>query len=236
MLPMADTQIRPRPPVAFASGGRGNFDIFLALFCGLLLLSNIGATKLIAVNLFGAFPLTFDGGAILFPLTYVIGDVLAEVYGLRRAKRAIVTGFGLSIVASLTFLAVAAAPPDPSWTNQEAFEAILGFVPRIVVASLVGYVVGQWLNAWVLVRIKRITAERNLWIRLIGSTIVGEAADTTLFCLIAWGGLIGAGTMVNYIVVGFVYKVAVETICLPVTYLVIGRVKRHEPDYAPVTA
>lgn len=212
--------------IRFASGGCGNYDIVIALFCALLLISNIGATKLIE---FG--PIVTDGGAFLFPLTYVIGDVLAEVYGLKRARRAIVLGFAVSILASVTFLVVTAAPPAADWPNQAAWEAVLGFVPRIVLASLAGYLVGQLLNAWVLVKIKERTLEKGLWARLLGSTVVGEAADTTLFCLIAFGGLIGPGTMLNYIVVGYVYKVAVEVILLPITYRVIAMVKKHEPDY-----
>lgn len=215
----------------YARGVGGNYDIILALFCGLLLISNIGATKLISFDLFGAVPIVTDGGALLFPLTYILGDVLAEVYGLRRARRAIVTGFALSVLASLTFLAVTAAPPAPEWPNQAAWEAVLGFVPRIVLASLAGYLAGQFLNAYVLVKIKQYTKEKGLWARLIGSTLVGELADTAIFCTIAFGGLVSLGTLANYTVVGYVYKVAVEVVFLPVTYFVIRQVKKREPDY-----
>ncbi|NLT31600.1 MAG: queuosine precursor transporter [Propionibacterium sp.] len=204
---------------------RGSFDIVVATFCALLLISNIGATKLIGVG-----PLVFDGGAFLFPLTYVLGDVLAEVYGLRRARRAIVLGFALSVTASLTFLAVLASPPAADWPNQEAWEAIFGFVPRIVAASLVAYLVGQLLNAWVLVKIKQRTGERGLWARLIGSTLVGQAADTLLFCTIAWVGMVSGATLLNYIVVGYVYKVAVELVVLPITYRVVRLVRAREPQ------
>ena len=170
----------------FASGGRGLFDVILAVFCGLLLISNIGATKLIeftGVPLVGS--LITDGGALLFPLTYVLGDVLAEVYGLAKARRAILTGFALAAVMSLSFLLVDAAPPASDWPNQAAWTAVLGFVPRIVVASLAGYLAGQFLNAWVVVAIKRRMRENSLWVRLVGSTLVGEFADTLLFCSIA---------------------------------------------------
>ena len=149
----------------------------MAVFCGLLLISNIAATKLITVvddlpEFLGGGIFT-DGGAFLFPLTYVLGDVLAEVYGLRQARRAIWVGFGLSALASLTFLAVGAARPGPGYDHQEAFVAVLGFVPRIVIASLCGYLAGQFLNAYVLVRLKKQTSERHLWARLVGSTVVG---------------------------------------------------------------
>lgn len=220
-------------------GRRGNFDVVVASFVAFLLISNVAAVKLIefgpdlTVLGFPVLPIVTDGGAFLFPLTYVIGDVLAEVYGMRGARRAIVIGFVMSAVASVTFLVVGAAPPATDWPNQDAFEAVLGFVPRIVVASLAGYLAGQFLNAWVLVRMKRRTREGSLWARLLGSTVVGELADTVLFCVIAFGGIVSGGTLLNYIVVGYVYKVLVEVVLLPVTYRVIAFVKRHEPDYVP---
>ncbi len=221
---------------------RSSYDLVLATFVGLLLISNIGATKLIAfgphfeVGGIPLLPIITDGGAILFPLTYILGDVLAEVYGLRRANRAIITGFVLAALMSLTFLAVDAAPPAADWPNQDAWHAVLGFVPRIVVASLLGYLAGQLLNALVLVRIKQRWGTGRLWVRLIGSTVVGELADTLVFCLIAFGPLgnflggesIPWPTLFNYIAVGWLYKVGVEVLMLPVTYRVIAWVKRRE--------
>ncbi len=224
------------PRAQFANKGRGNFDLIVALFCSLLLISNVSAVKLIAfgprveVLGFPALPIITDGGALLFPLTYIFGDVLAEVYGFRGARRAIILGFGVSVLASLTFLLVGLAPPAADWANQDAYNAILGFVPRIVVASLLGYFAGQLLNAFVLVKLKERTPDGSLWARLLGSTLVGEAADTTLFCIVAFGGIITGGTLVNYILVGYVYKVLVEALMLPVTYRVIALVKKHEPS------
>lgn len=206
------------------------------MFVALLLISNVAATKLIAFgpewSPFGlpVLPVITDGGALLFPLTYVLGDVLAEVFGMRGARRAILLGFGISLLASLTFLAVGAAPAAPGYENQEAFVAVLGFVPRIVVASLAGYLVGQFLNAWVLVKLKQWREGKGMWKRLLGSTVVGEAADTTIFCLIAFGGQIDGGTMLNYIVVGYLFKVSVEAVLLPVTYRVISLVRSREPE------
>lgn len=214
---------------------RGNYDLVLAAFCAFLLVSNIAATKLIqfgpewSVAGFPVLPIITDGGAFLFPLTYILGDLLAEVYGFRLAKRAIWIGFGCSIIASLTFLAVDAAPPAADWPNQAAFSAVLGFVPRIVIASLLGYLAGQFLNAWVLVKIKQRTNGRKLWARLVGSTVVGELADTTVFCIVAFAGVITGGTLVNYIIVGYLYKTLIEVAFLPITYRVIALVKRHEP-------
>lgn len=221
----------------FAETSRGNFDLVVALFCAFLLISNIAAVKLIQfgpdveVLGFPVLPVITDGGAFLFPLTYILGDVLAEVFGLRGARRAILIGFGISILASVTFLVVGAAPPASDWANQDAFTVVLGFVPRIVAASLLGYLVGQFLNAWVLVRLKERSPDGSLWQRLLGSTIVGEAADTAIFCVVAFGGIVTGGTLVNYILVGYVYKVLVEVLMLPVTYRVIALVKRHEPTY-----
>ena len=123
------------------------------------------------------------------------------------------------------------APPADDWGNQDAFEAVLGFVPRIVLASLCGFLVGQLLNAWVLVRIKARTLESRLWIRLLGSTAVGEFADTLVFCTIAFYGVITGWTFINYVITGFVYKVAVEVLVMPITYRVIAALKRREPTY-----
>jgi uncharacterized integral membrane protein (TIGR00697 family) len=221
------TELTPDP--ATSSPRRsGNYDIVVALFCGLLLISNIGATKLIE---FG--PIITDGGAFLFPLTYILGDVLSEVYGFKRARRAILLAFGLSILAALTFYLVQIAPPADAYENQAAFEAVLGFVPRIVLASLCGFLVGQLLNAYVLVKIKQRTKEKGLWARLIGSTVVGELADTVVFCTIAFYGVVSGGELLNYIFFGYLYKVLVEVVFLPVTYPVIGLIKRHEPGYIP---
>ncbi|MFP5282678.1 MAG: queuosine precursor transporter [Actinomycetes bacterium] len=222
-------------------GRRGNYDLVVAAFCGLLLISNIGATKAIAFDLPVTLPvigpaLITDGGAILFPLTYVLGDLLAEVYGFRAARRAIWMGFGLAALASLTFWLVSIAPPAPDWPNQAAWAAVLGFVPRIVLASLAGYLAGQFLNAYVLVRIKRRTGERGLWARLLGSTVVGELADTVVFCTIAFAGILSGANLLSYIVVGYLYKVTVEVVLLPITYAVIGAVRQREPGGAPGVA
>lgn len=205
----------------------GLYTPIVVVFVSLLLISNIGAVKLIA---FG--PIITDGGAFLFPLVYITGDVLAEVYGLRATRRAILLGFGMAALAAVTFLLVQFSPPADGWENQAAFEAVLGFVPRIVVASLAGYLVGQLLNAYVLVWIKRRTGERHLWARLIGSTAVGELTDTVVFCTIAFYGVITGAEFLTYVAFGYFYKTALEVILLPITYRVVAFVKRREPTYA----
>ena len=216
---------------------RGFYDVVAVLFVSFLLLSNIAATKLISLDI-GPINLIFDGGAILFPLTYIIGDVLSEVYGFKSARRVIVLGFVVQMIASFAFWLAVSAPPAPDYADQDAFAAVLGVVPRFVAASMLGYLVGQLLNAYVLVKIKKRWGEKHLWARLIGSTLVGEAADTVVFCAVAWGGMILAGdmplaTIINLTVVGFLYKVGVEVIFLPVTYGVVGWVKGREPGYVP---
>lgn len=199
------------------------YPYLLAIFAALLLISNISAVKLIQ---FG--PIVADGGAFLFPLVYVIGDILAEVYGFKATRRAIFTGFGLSILAALTFWLVQLAPYPTDWTNQDAFTSVLGFVPRIVLASVLGFLAGQLLNAYVLVRIKARFGEGQLWARLLGSTIVGEFADTLIFCTIAFYGIISGAEFLSYVAFGYVYKTLIEVFLLPITYPVIRKVKRYE--------
>jgi len=215
---------------SFARIGPGLYPVIVGVFVALLLISNIGATKLIA---FG--PLITDGGVFLFPLVYIIGDVLAEVYGWKAARRAIVLAFAMSVLAAATFWLVQISPPAADYANQEAFEAVLGFVPRIVLASLLGFLVGQLLNAYVLVWIKARTKGRRLWVRLLGSTAVGEFADTLVFCTVAFYGIITGTEFVIYVVVGYVYKTLVEVVLLPVTYAVIRWVKQREPTYGLAT-
>ena len=211
----------------FAATSRSLYPVIVGVFVGLLLISNIGGVKLIE---FG--PIITDGGAFLFPLVYIAGDILSEVYGFKAARKAIFIGFAMSILAALTFWLVQISPPAEAWGNQEAFESVLGFVPRIVLASVAGYLVGQLLNAWVLVKIKERTQEKALWLRLLGSTAVGEFADTIVFCTIAFYGVITGEEFLIYVAFGFAYKTLVEIVLLPVSYAVIGWVKRREPTYA----
>ena len=203
------------------------YTTIVVLFVALLLLSNICAVKLIEVG-----PLILDGGIFLFPLVYILGDVLAEVYGFTAARRAVFLGFGVAALAALTFWIVQLVPAADAWGNQESWEAVLGFVPRIVIASLCGFLVGQLLNAWVLVRIKRRTNEGKLWFRLLGSTAVGQVADTVTFCTIAFYGVITGAEFANYVITGYVYKTLIEALLLPITYRVIASIKRAEPSYA----
>ena len=220
-----DTTAQP----VFARRPRTYFDVILAAYCVILVLSNIGATKGVQ---FG--PVITDGGFFLFPLAYVLGDVVSEVYGFRAARKAILTSFFFGAFASVVFWIVIILPPAPFYENQAAFEAVLGPVPLIVVASLLGYLVGQLLNAYVMVKVKQRTQEKHLWARLISSTMVGELVDTVIFCTIA-APIIGINSwsgFLNYVLVGYVYKCLVEVVIMPVTYAAIAWVKRREPSYA----
>lgn len=220
------TNIQKTDTPVYASTTSGYYPLITAVFVSLLVISNIGAIKLIAVG-----PLILDGGAFLFPLVYITGDILSEVYGFKAARKAIFIGFAMSVLAAITFWLVQLSPPGGGWNNQEAYEAILGFVPRIVLASVCGFIVGQLLNSYVLVKIKARTNEGSLWVRLIGSTLVGELADTVVFCTVAFYGIVTGGDFLNYVIVGYLYKTLLEVIMLPVTYRVIARVKANEPTY-----
>ncbi len=220
----------------FATTGSAYYPALVAIFTGLVLISNVSATKGIAFGpIIGDWSLITDGGFIVFPMTYVIGDVLSEVYGFKATRRAIYIAFVMEAIAALTFWLTAYLPPADFYTNQAAFEAVVKPFTQLIIAGLAGFLVGQTLNAWVVVRIKARTKEKHLWARLIGSTIVGEFADTLVFCAIA-AGAIGISTwrdFLTYVALGWVYKTAVEIVVLPVTYRVIAFIKRREPTYQP---
>jgi queuosine precursor transporter len=220
----------------FATTGSAYYPTLIAVFTGLVLISNVAATKGIAFGpIIGNWSLITDGGFIVFPLTYVIGDVLSEVYGFRAARRAIYIAFVMEAVAAFTFWLTAVLPAAEFYTNQAAFEAVVQPFTQLIIAGLAGFIVGQTLNAWVVVRIKARTKEKHLWARLIGSTVLGQFADTLVFCSIA-ASAIGIATgrdFVTYVALGWVYKTAVEIVVLPVTYRVIAFIKRREPTYQP---
>ena len=201
------------------------YPVLLALFTTIFVLSNIVSTKGVQVG-----PLVTDGAFFLFPAAYVIGDVISECYGFRAARRAVWTGFLAMIIAVSTFYVAILLPAASFYEGQAAFAVTLGLVPRIVVASLSGYAAGQLLNAWLLTLMKDRLGERGLWKRLLGSTVVGEFGDTLIFCLIAAPviGISAVGDTANYVVVGFVWKTLVEVAVMPITYLVIRRLKAHE--------
>ena len=205
------------------TGAFRHYDIIIALFVLCLLISNLAATKLVSVG-----PLILDGGAVLFPLTYILGDVLTEVYGFRYARRAIWLGFAGMLLAVASFTIVGTLPYPAEYTSQSSYEAVLGFFPRIVAASLAAYLVGQFVNSYILARLKVRTRGEKLWLRLIGSTFVGEFFDTIIFAFIAFGGFLTGKDMLNFILVGWLFKTGVEVLLLPITYRVVSWIKRAD--------
>lgn len=218
----------------FAQRGSTYYATIVALFASLLLISNISATKGVTFGSVGDFPINTDGGFLLFPLAYVLGDVLSEVYGFKAMRQAIVLGFVVAILGAVTFQFVIVLPGAEYYQGQEAFETVLGLVPLILVASVLGFIVGQTLNSLIVVAMKKRTHAHHLWARLMGSTVVGELADTVIFCSIAAPviGFTSTADWLNYVILGFLYKTAVEAAMLPITYPVIRWVKRREPSYA----
>ncbi len=203
------------------------YDLFVAASVATLIISNLGAMKLIA---FG--PIIADGGAILFPLAYILGDVMTEVYGYKHTRRAIWTSFFWLLLMIAVLSAVQHMPSLEGAPNVAEFDTVFGFVPRIVAASLLAYLVGEFINSFVLAKMKVRASGKRMWQRLVASTLLGEAVDTTIFCMIAFYGLITSSQMVNYILVGIAFKVTVETLMLPVTYRVIRWLKtRERTDY-----
>ena len=201
----------------------------VTVFVVTFLISNINATKGVQLG-----PLVTDGAFFLFPLAYIVGDVLSECYGFKSTRRAVYIGFAMAILAAVCFYIAIWLPAADFYEGQEAFAATLGLMPQILAASLAGYLVGQLLNAWTLTAMKKRSGEKGLFARLIASTVVGEFGDTLLFCAIA-APVIGVDTVggfINYVIVGFVWKTLMEAVMLPVTAMVISWVKKRE-DYLP---
>ncbi|WP_165243543.1 queuosine precursor transporter [Corynebacterium lizhenjunii] len=200
----------------------------VTVFVVTFLISNITATKGVALG-----PLITDGAFFLFPLAYVVGDVLSECYGFTSTRRAIYIGFAMAILAAVCFYIAIWLPAADFYEGQEAFAATLGLLPQILLASLAGYLVGQLLNAWTLTRMKARSGEQGMVGRLVASTVVGEFGDTLIFCAIAAPviGIDSFGGFLNYVTVGFVWKTLIEIVLLPLTTRVIAWVKRRE-DYS----
>ena len=226
------TPLKTRAAPSFASVGSPYFGILLACMAVIVILSNIGASKGVQLG-----PFVTDGGFFLFPFAYILGDVISEIYGFKVTRKAIFATFALSIFASLAYWVIIVLPgftDDFGVAKQQALELALGPVPQIVLASLLAFLAGQTTNSWIMVRLKARQGEKKLWARLMGSSGVGEFIDTLIFCAVAAPviGIVGFGMFANYVLVGFLYKVAVQYALIPVTTLVIGWFKRHEPTYA----
>jgi queuosine precursor transporter len=206
------------------------FDLILAGFAVCLVISNIASTKTATLDL-GFWKPIFDGGTFLFPITYIFGDVLTEVYGYKNARRVIWFGLAMSVFSSLVFALVGVLPTHESSFTKGAFELVLGFVPQIVLASAVAFFVGEFLNSFVLAKLKVRTKGKFFAARAIGSTLVGQAADTIIFSVLAFG--VGANAMpsevlYSIILSNYLYKVGLEVALTPLTTAVVGFLKRAE--------
>lgn len=214
-----------RPPAFSKERTYRWLDLITGAFVAVLLISNVASTKILRLG-----PFSFDGGTILFPLAYIFGDVLTEVYGYRRSRRVIWTGFLSLGLAAVIFAAVDLLPPAQGWELQQSYHAILGQTPRIVLGSLAGYFSGEFSNSYVLAQMKILTRGRWLWTRTIGSTLAGEAVDTCLFLAIAFLGVLPLPLLRSVFISNYVFKVGVEVVFTPVTYWVTGLLKRLEAE------
>jgi queuosine precursor transporter len=200
------------------------FDFIMAAFVAILLLSNvIGAAK--PAQLWG---FTFGAGILFFPLSYIIGDVLTEVYGYARARRCVWAGFAAVFFMAFMSWVVVSLPPAPGWAGQAAYESVFGQVPRIVLASIAAFWAGELVNAFVLAKMKMWTQGRHLWSRTIGSTIFGQGIDSLIFYPLAFGGIWETKTVISVMTVNWALKVLWEILLTPVTYAVVGFLKRRE--------
>lgn len=200
-----------------------HLDTLTLIFVVVLLISNLVAQKICRIG-----PLTLSGAELLFPITYIFGDVFTEVYGYAASRRAIWIGFFASALLSVMGAIVVALPPAPGWRNQAAFATVFGFIPRLVVASLIAYWAGEFTNSYTLAKMKLLTRGRWLWTRTVGSTISGQAVDTATVVLIAFWGKAPWRTLFALIVSAYVAKVIYEVLATPLTYAVVGWLKHTE--------
>jgi uncharacterized integral membrane protein (TIGR00697 family) len=216
------------------------FDLLTVAFVVVLLVSNTVVVKIMRLGPFALGPLTLgpwvtDGATFLFPLSYIFGDVLTEVYGFARSRRVIWVGFAATAFAAAVYAAVGWMPPADEWAGQDAYAAILGQNWRFVAAGLVAFFAGEFCNSYILARLKVATRGRGLWARTVGSTVIGQAVDTALFVTLAFWGTLPPATIWDIIRFGFAFKVLYETLATPLTYAIVNFLKRAEgEDYFDV--
>ncbi|HEX2993401.1 MAG TPA: queuosine precursor transporter [Anaerolineales bacterium] len=214
------------------------FDLIMAVFVTVLVVSNIASSAKIVdwgFSLFGV-PLAFDAGTILFPISYIFGDVLTEVYGYKRSRRVIWTGFACLVVSALVFWLIRVMPGEATWqgyAGDAAYDAILGGMSSggIVLASLAGYWTGEFTNSFTLAKLKVLTNGRWLWMRTIGSTLVGELVDTVVFVVVASAtGVFSWDLFLTLTLTNYLFKCSVEALMTPVTYAAVNGLKRVENE------
>ncbi|WP_439544648.1 queuosine precursor transporter [Sandarakinorhabdus sp.] len=220
------------------------YDVAMAAFAVILICSNlIGAGKPAQLDLPLWGTVTFGAGILFFPLSYVLGDVLTEVYGFARARRVVWVGFAASIFAATMSFVVVSLPPDPAWQGQAALADVFGQVPRIFIASIIAFWAGEMANAFVMARMKLLTGGKMLWTRTIGSTVVGQGVDSLLFYPLAFGGIWETSLVIQVLFTNYVLKVLWEAALTPVTYRVVAWFKEAEgldvfdtgTDFTPFT-
>jgi uncharacterized integral membrane protein (TIGR00697 family) len=207
-------------------------ETFIVVFVVILLISNLVGAKIISLgNLrFAGFDIAirFGGGNLLFPFTYIFGDIFTEVYGYAGSRRAIWLGFFASILMAVICATIVALPPAPEFHEQRAYEVVLGVVPRMVAASLIAYLCGEFANSYVLAKMKVLTKGRHLWTRTIGSTVAGQCVDSVIFMTIAFAWVQPVGVIWELIYSGYLFKVIYEVVMTPITYWVVNRLKHAE--------
>ncbi|EFW36466.1 queuosine precursor transporter [Treponema phagedenis] len=219
---MENTVMQMETPIV--SPKKKNFlPVISGLFVGILLLSNILASKMVQLG-----PFVFDGGTLLFPFSYIFGDVLAEVYGYKDSRKVIWTGFIMLVFMSANIWLVSVLPAEQEWTFQKDFKNILLQMPRIMLGSAFGYFIGEYSNSVVLSKMKVATRGRHLWARTIGSTLVGELLDSVIFVTIAFAGVYSFTVLAIMAFSNYIFKTAIEVVFTPITYKVIDFVKKHE--------
>src|SRR5437667_4640558 len=211
------------PPASAGTRHFRYYDLLVHIFVVVLLISNLVGPKITAVG-----PFRISGAQLLFPITYIFGDIFTEVYGYGASRRAIWIGFFACAVLALMGLFIVWVPPAPGWPNQAAFEAVFYTVPRFIIASLVAFWLGEFTNSYTLAKMKLWTDGKWLWTRTVGSTITGQFVDTTVLILIAFGGRTSWSTMLNLILSGYFAKVLYEALATPPTYLIVNKLKRTE--------
>lgn len=199
------------------------YFLLTIIYITLILTSNILAGRLIMIA-----NLSLTGAVLLFPITYILGDIFTEVYGFEKNKQVIWLTFICNIIMTLCFIFVINLPYPNTFKNADAFKVVLGFTPKVLISSMLGLIIGSFLNSIVMSRLKIITKGKYLALRTILSTVVGELADTTIFLLIAFCGSLPNNILINMIICQFIVKIIIEVIGTPITYLLIDKVKKKE--------
>lgn len=218
-----DARAKPAPEAARPHRQYHYLDLLINMFVVVLLVSNLIAAKITQVG-----PLVFSAAQMLFPITYIFGDIFTEVYGYGASRKAIWIGFSASILLAILGLFAAYLPPAHAFHNQDAFKTIFGIVPRVIAASLVAYFAGEFANSFTLAKMKLWTGGKYLWTRTVGSTIVGQGVDTVLVMVLLFAGTQPPGLILQLILSGYLFKVVYEVLATPLTYAIVNFLKRAE--------